>query len=422
MPRKANKEKFFKLLDKYSVSAIFSGHYHPNGDKSESIQTLNADPTVYPNGSIPEYNCGSAEWNRYLYASFKPDTMTVKVMDGSDGSSNIVKTFDAVPLKHPIADLAPDTVYEKPKVEEPKSYARGAGTIPSACPPDKPDYNAGLCYPVCKEGYKAVGPVCWQKTCPGGYTDDGATCRKDADIFSKGSYGRGVGTVPNACPSGKKKVLALCYPGSTVPNVCPSGKENDAGLCYPVCQAGYKGVGPVCWQTCPAGYTDDGATCRKDAHIFGKDSYGRGAGVVPEACPSGMEYDAGLCYPVCQAGYKGVGPVCWETTQGSSSSQQSGQQNNWRWCNKCQGLFYGGPDSSMGVCPAGGNHDLKGSGDYVLAYGITPSSGQQNNWRWCNKCQGLFYGGPGSSMGVCPAGGSHDLKGSGDYVLTHNGS
>src|SRR6476659_9626220 len=62
------------------------------------------------------------------------------------------------------------------------------------------------------------------------------------------SYGRGVGTIPNACPP---------------------GQQYDAGLCYQPCQPGYYNVGPVCWQSCPSGYTDDGAFCRKDANIFG---------------------------------------------------------------------------------------------------------------------------------------------------------
>jgi len=39
-------------------------------------------------------------------------------------------------------------------------------------------------------------------------------------------------------------------------------------------------------------------------------------------------------------------------------------QENWRWCNKCQGLFFAG--NSRGVCPAGGNHNSDGSGNYGL--------------------------------------------------------
>jgi hypothetical protein len=167
------------------------------------------------------------------------------------------------------------------------TQTRGGGKVPIC--DDNHEKDAGLCYKPCRDGYKGVGPVCW-KECPHGYHDDGATCRRDAHIFGKKSYGRGVGK----------------------PLPCRDGKERDAGLCYRKCREGYRGAGPVCWQQCPKGYHNDGATCRRDAHIFGKESYGRGVGAVPKNCPSGQHYDAGLCYPECKTGYKSVGPVCWQ--------------------------------------------------------------------------------------------------------------
>ena len=90
-------------------------------------------------------------------------------------------------------------------------------------------------------------------------------------------------------------------------------------------------------------------------------------------------------------------------------------QDNWRWCNKCQGLAYAGTPT-MGACPAGGQHDHTDSGNYVLqSAGVLPG---QDNWRWCNKCQGLAYAGT-PTMGACPAGGQHDHTDSGNYVLTN---
>jgi len=69
------------------------------------------------------------------------------------------------------------------------SYGRGVGVPVSACPEGQ-EKDAGLCYRTCeaigKEGWKGVGPVCWQR-CPTGFRDDGAYC------FKPGSYGRGVG-------------------------------------------------------------------------------------------------------------------------------------------------------------------------------------------------------------------------------------
>lgn len=45
--------------------------------------------------------------------------------------------------------------------------------------------------------------------------------------------------------------------------------------------------------------------------------------------------------------------------------QVSSIQDNWRWCPKCQGLFFAG-NPTKGVCPAGGEHSLEGSGNYRL--------------------------------------------------------
>jgi len=41
---------------------------------------------------------------------------------------------------------------------------------------------------------------------------------------------------------------------------------------------------------------------------------------------------------------------------------------------------------------------------------------EQDNWRWCHKCQGLAFAG-NPSPGACPAGGLHDHAGSGNYSL-----
>lgn len=45
-------------------------------------------------------------------------------------------------------------------------------------------------------------------------------------------------------------------------------------------------------------------------------------------------------------------------------------QSGWRWCHKCQGLFYG-PSEGSSVCPAGEHHDSTGSYDYSL--GVIPA-------------------------------------------------
>lgn len=233
-------------------------------------------------------------------------------------------------------DTAP---IDPPKV----AYGRGVGT-PLTCASDEV-YDAGLCYPACRDGYSGVGPVCWKDNasygrgagtvassvcgsnedmdtglcyakCSSGYYGVGPVCWSSQSL----SYGRGAGTIPNLipyeCRDGKEMDAGLCYTPcasgyygvgpvcwlsnasygrgvGTIPSLaCGSGEDLDTGLCYPTCSDGFYGVGPVCW-------TNEEL------------SYGRGVGAAIHTCPEGKEEDAALCYDVCAAGYDGVGPVCW---------------------------------------------------------------------------------------------------------------
>ena len=104
---------------------------------------------------------------------------------------------------------------------------------------------------------------------------------------------------------------------------------------------------------------------------------------------------------------------------GAAAAAARAEQDNWRWCNKCQGLAFGG-SPAPGACPAGGTHDHAGSGNYRLIQNPPVSIPlSQDNWRWCNKCQGLTFGGS-PAPGACPAGGTHDHAGSGNYALLQN--
>jgi len=174
-------------------------------------------------------------------------------------------------------------------------------------------------------------PIRLFPACPTGYNNDGTTCRLINDI-PKPNFGRGAGSVPDACGP---------------------GRGYDAGLCYALCPAGFTGVGTLCWQQCPAGYHDDGAVCRRDAsivgsnnqacpwhdkcgvawakgcsvcpedyandgcacrrnaHIVAKATVGRGAGTIPSGCRAGLSWESGLCYSACPAGFNGIGSVCW---------------------------------------------------------------------------------------------------------------
>jgi hypothetical protein len=89
-------------------------------------------------------------------------------------------------------------------------------------------------------------------------------------------------------------------------------------------------------------------------------------------------------------------------------------QQGWRWCKKCQGMFFAG-NPTQGSCPSGGAHDGSASGAYTLIH-AAPAAPGQHDWRWCKKCQGLFFSGHATD-GKCPAGAAHDPSASGDYAL-----
>lgn len=100
-------------------------------------------------------------------------------------------------------------------------------------------------------------------------------------------------------------------------------------------------------------------------------------------------------------------------------------QRNWRWCKKCNGLWYSAATANpKGVCPADKNgHSMDASGDYALfgdpdgSFSKTVTA--QRNWRWCKKCNGLWYSAATANPnGVCPADGhGHSKDSSGDYAL-----
>ena len=105
----------------------------------------------------------------------------------------------------------------------------------------------------------------------------------------------------------------------------------------------------------------------------------------------------------------------------SAPAQAEATQPGWRWCSKCQGMFYAmATGNHMGVCPADHQqHTDGGSGKYLEIYDAPESRKVQTGWSWCGKCMGFFYShaslGAGG-MGHCPAGGAHIKDGSGAYA------
>ena len=93
-------------------------------------------------------------------------------------------------------------------------------------------------------------------------------------------------------------------------------------------------------------------------------------------------------------------------------------QAGWRYCRKCQSLFFDGY-REKGICAAGGSHDAEGL-NFVLHFGVRALRAEQADWRFCPKCNAMFFDGY-ASKGVCPAGGGHVSEGF-NFVLRYDKS
>ena len=117
-------------------------------------------------------------------------------------------TYTSACLKGVMASIPPSFCYKK---------NGDAGKIPTGCPSGW-FRSVALCYKNCKEGYKHVLGVCWQKKCPKGYKDHGLTCfkfnwlkskTKVKDSYVPSSMNNFDSRIP--CPDEHYKSGALCY-------------------------------------------------------------------------------------------------------------------------------------------------------------------------------------------------------------------
>jgi M6 family metalloprotease-like protein len=96
------------------------------------------------------------------------------------------------------------------------------------------------------------------------------------------------------------------------------------------------------------------------------------------------------------------------------------RQSGWRYCSKCTALFYG-PNQSTSFCPntTGGPTHIAVGSVYSLVVNDSAAPGQ-HGWKWCKKCQSLFYG-PNQSDSNCPKDGlQHDGSLSSDYAMVRS--
>ncbi len=95
-----------------------------------------------------------------------------------------------------------------------------------------------------------------------------------------------------------------------------------------------------------------------------------------------------------------------------------GMQLDWRFCQKCNALFYDG-FTGKGVCDAGGGHVSEGF-IFALPHDIPETPTSQGAWRFCPKCFTMHFDGF-PDKGSCAAGGPHAVgAGDFDFILPFN--
>jgi hypothetical protein len=101
-------------------------------------------------------------------------------------------------------------------------------------------------------------------------------------------------------------------------------------------------------------------------------------------------------------------------------------QSDWKYCRKCNSMFWADKYRMNGICASGNGveqHDSYGSYNYQVYYGS--DSQDQSGWAYCRLCHGLFFA-PWKAYSACPSTlggrrGPHDDTGSYDYqVLVHD--
>lgn len=212
-------------------------------------------------------------------------------------------------------------------------------------------------------------------------------------------------------PSAEAEIVATAAAAALMPD-----EQLDWRWCRKCSVLAYRGNG---LRPCAAGGTHDfGGSGRYVffARAASADAIGDRQDGWRWCCKCAAAYYAGISSGRCPASggaHDLAGSGHYVVLHGTTN-QPWASQANWRWCKKCQALFYGG---FAGACAGGGTHDGSGSGDYVLKLEQAPNSAEQDHFRYCKRCQGLFYG---DAPSVCPLGGAHDGSGSGDYVLFNN--
>ena len=118
-----------------------------------------------------------------------------------------------------------------------------------------------------------------------------------------------------------------------------------------------------------------------------------------------------------------VGPSSYKYFMYNNMGNTGGYpQGNWNMCYMCAGLFTTLHTPSVCFGNDYGPHKSDNGVDYYLYYSEAGANWQPN-WRWCGKCQLLYYqGAQGTQAGACPDSGYHEEGGGSDnYAIYWSG-
>jgi len=140
--------------------------------------------------------------------------------------------------------------------------------------------------------------------------------------------------------------------------------------------------------------------CHKCQSLFHPGS--KASGEQDGLCPAGGEHEA--------MGYVFEFPI--------HETETATAQSRWRSCGKCKAMFFDGYQTK-GRCPAGGGHrrEDRFRDTFALPHSVPGTPRAQTEWRFCGKCQVMFYNGY-PAKGRCTAGGEHNAQGY-EFVLPH---
>jgi len=212
---------------------------------------------------------------------------------------NLFNTNDDSNKQNQINDIVQKALNDYNKdATPPPTQAPSVSYILSASPMVPQECSNGedlgtSCRETCKNGYHAVGPMCWEDNKPG-MVDVGTLVRE-------------------GCKDGYHDVAGVCWEDT------PSGAVDVGALIRDACRGGYHDVAGVCWNNDSNPYNGQAPsyvpTSRaRSSYIpstVPRKSYGSSTYPKKEGCPPNKQKYSNMCYDQCPKGFSMTSPgIC----------------------------------------------------------------------------------------------------------------